>query len=186
MILNRVPASRLNASGKISESAPAPVPGTSSSCCLRSSNVLIFDVYHDIARLTSRFMLPSQVNLSGSRLPSFSPSIGSNGNPRPTVAHDGAVLGRDPVDIFFDLEPAGAGHVLHDDRRLAGNMVGEMANQQPRIDVVGRARARKDDHAELAALVELLRRLSANSASRPPRAAGTAAAIAARAAPGSA
>ena len=79
---------------------------------------------------------------------------------------DAAVLGGDPVEIINRLEAAGAEHVLHDERRIAGNVTAEVAHQQARVEVVGRAGPRKHDHRDLAALVELLRRL------RPSKAGG--------------
>src|SRR5262249_55725297 len=42
-----------------------------------------------------------------------------------------------------------------------GNVVAEVADQQPRVDVIGRAGAGETDHRQLAALVELLGRLRA-------------------------
>src|ERR1700683_1900773 len=84
--------------------------------------------------------------------------------PAPDPPDDRALLRRDPVNVFFGLEPAGTGHVLDDNCRLAGNVVAEGASEQPRVDVIGRARARKDTNADLAAFVELLRRLGASNA----------------------
>ena len=77
----------------------------------------------------------------------------------PDRAHDGAVLGRNPVDVLFDLEPTGTQHVLHNDDWLARNVVAEVACQHAGVNVVGRAGAGKDQHGQLAALVELLDRL---------------------------
>ena len=71
-------------------------------------------------------------------------------------ADDAAVLGGDPVEIIDGLEPAGAEHVLHDEGGSAGNVTAELASEQARVEVVGRAGPRKYDHGDLAALVELL------------------------------
>ena len=161
MILNRVPARRLNASGKISEVRAGPGARNQELVLLeflerlhlrrvprhRQTDVAIHAAEPgELERIDIAFVLAEH------RLERQS---------APDRTHDGAVLGRDPVNVFLGLEPAGTGHVLDDDRRLAGNVVAEVASEQPRIDVVGRARAGKDDHAELAALVELLRRLGA-------------------------
>ena len=57
----------------------------------------------------------------------------------------------------FDLANyAGAQHVLYDERRLAGNVVAEVAHQHTRVEVIGGARAGKDDHRQLSPPVELL------------------------------
>ena len=77
----------------------------------------------------------------------------------PDRAHHAAVLRRDPVERLDRLEPARAHHVLHDESRIAGNVLAHVPDQHARIDVVGGARRRIDDHRELPALVELLGRL---------------------------
>jgi hypothetical protein len=69
----------------ISESAPAPVPGTSSSVLRRSSKVFTGDGPQERATAISRFMLPIQVSLRGSKSMSFLPMMGSKGLPRLTV-----------------------------------------------------------------------------------------------------
>ena len=53
---------------------------------------------------------------------------------RERLAHDaerGAVLGRDVGDVIGRTQRAGAGHVLGDHGRMAGQVTPEMARDQP-------------------------------------------------------
>src|SRR5262245_48712344 len=68
----------------------------------------------------------------------------------------GAVLGRDVGPEADQPAAAGAGHVLHDDRRVAGQMLAEMAPEQPRISIVGTARTGADIEVDVLAF-EILR-----------------------------
>ena len=71
-------------------------------------------------------------------------------------AGHGAVLRRDGIDIPGRAVRSGAAHVLHHDRRIAGDVIAEMAREQPCVGVVAAARRRADHDLELLALVELL------------------------------
>ena len=61
-----------------------------------------------------------------------------------------------PVDVerIGHGQAAGAGLVLHDDGRIAGNVRRHVARKQPGIDVVARADADADDEAQRLALEE--------------------------------
>ena len=59
-------------------------------------------------------------------------------------AHHRAVERAGVVERVGHGEAAGAGLILHDDGRLAWDMRGQVARQQPRIDVVARADADAD------------------------------------------
>lgn len=52
----------------------------------------------------------------------------------------GAVAGRHVVEIVGATQPSGAGHILHDDARSAGQVRSQMACDQATIEVVGSAR----------------------------------------------
>ena len=64
-------------------------------------------------------------------------------------AERGAVLRRLVEDEVRRPQAAGAGHVLHDDVGIAGQVLAEMAREVARIDVVGRARRIADHHRDL-------------------------------------
>src|SRR5262249_30844979 len=83
--------------------------------------------------------------------------------PAPDRAHHAAILRRKAPKRLDRLEAAGTDHVLMDDRRMTWNVLAHMPGQRARIDIIGRARGRIDDHRQLPALVELFRRLRAGS-----------------------
>ena len=63
---------------------------------------------------------------------------------------------------------AGGRHVLHDDGRIAGNVLAEMARRGARLQVVSAADAGADNEGDLLAGIEIL--LARRPASdRPPR-----------------
>ena len=70
-----------------------------------------------------------------------------------------AVLVGDVVEPVGEPQAAGAFHVLRRHRRIAGNVLAEVARDQPRVDVVAAADAVADHHLDGLALVELGRRL---------------------------
>ena len=92
-------------------------------------------------------MVPSQVNSSALNRAAATPSTGSIGLSRaimPMVRPSGAAL----LYISLDMHlAAGAGLVVHDDGRLARNVLAEVAGEQPRIDVVAAAGGVADDAA---------------------------------------
>ena len=67
----------------------------------------------------------------------------------------GAVLGRLAEHVVRGPDVAGARHVLRHDRRLAGNVVGEMARDDARIGVEPAADAGRDDEFDVLAPVEV-------------------------------
>src|ERR671921_866117 len=73
----------------------------------------------------------------------------------PVGADDGAVLRRDVVEPVGEAEAAGALHVLGDDRRIARDVLAEVARDQAAVDVVAAADARADDHLDRLAFVEV-------------------------------
>jgi hypothetical protein len=75
-------------------------------------------------------------------------------------AEDGAVLGRHIVEVIGGAQTSGAGHVLHDDAGIAGNVPAHVARQEPRIHIVAAARPIADDESDLLALVEIGDRIS--------------------------
>ena len=68
---------------------------------------------------------------------------------------DGAVLWRGVVDIVRDLHAARAGHVLHDDIGMPGDMLAEMPGEDACRGVVPAAGAKADLQGNLLALVEI-------------------------------
>src|SRR5262249_57407527 len=80
-------------------------------------------------------------------------------NGRRADADDGAVLGRDVKDRVHRQEAAGAGLVLRHDRGLSGNVLAEMAGEQPPEGVVAAAGRVADDEIDGLSGVELFRRL---------------------------
>ena len=52
-----------------------------------------------------------------------------------------AVLGRDIIDVVRGQDAAGARHVLRRHGRLAGNMIADMAGDQPAEQVIAAARS---------------------------------------------
>ena len=66
----------------------------------------------------------------------------------------GAVLRRRRVDGIGSAHAARARHVLHSDRRLPGNMVGEMARQEARVNIVAAADAVAAHDGDAFAFVE--------------------------------
>jgi hypothetical protein len=76
---------------------------------------------------------------------------------------DGPVLGRGRVEILHRFDAGSAGHVLHDDGRIARNVTADMAGEHPRIDVEPAARCKADHDRERLALVEILRSRGSNA-----------------------
>ena len=70
-------------------------------------------------------------------------------------ADDGAVLGRDAVEIVHRANAAGARHVLHDDVRLAGNVRAQIRRERVGIARIAAAGAGAHDERHLPAFVEL-------------------------------
>src|SRR5437016_5870642 len=92
----------------------------------------------------SHSFLPTLTAAHDEEDPSTSPrsmaSMASfEGNRFEDDAECGAVARRDLVDVIRGLEAAGARHVLRDDGRLAGNVLAEMARDQPAVEVVAAA-----------------------------------------------
>ena len=70
--------------------------------------------------------------------------------------HGGAVLGRAAEQEIGAGHAAGGRHVLHDDGRIAGDVLGEMPRRGARLQVVAAADAGADDEGDLLAGVEIL------------------------------
>ena len=74
---------------------------------------------------------------------------------------DGEPVGTgDPVRVVGGDQARGAGHVLHDDGRLARNVLREMAGEQPRVGIEAAARRVADDDPHRLACVGLAGRLA--------------------------
>ena len=93
-------------------------------------------------------------------------------------ADGGAVLRRHRIDELRGAQAAGAGHVLRHDIGVSGDVLAEMARQQPAVEIVAAADAVADDQIDGLALVEILDAVGAcaldresESASKPPAAA---------------
>ncbi len=65
------------------------------------------------------------------------------------------------VEAVGRRDAAGARLVLHDDGRIAGNVMAEIARHEAGRNVVDAAGCRADHHGDLPAFVELLDRLGA-------------------------
>ncbi len=74
-----------------------------------------------------------------------------------------AVLRRIVEDGVGHVHRAGAGHVLHHDRRRSRHVLAEMLGEQPRHGVVAAAGAEADLDGDLAALVEVRHRIGTSS-----------------------
>ena len=102
-------------------------------------------------------MLPIQLNLRKSIL------ILSGVQPRFADGAEvedvegGAVLGRGVVEIVHGVEAAGARHVLHHHRGIAGDVPAHVPRQHARIDVEAAARREAGQDVDGLALVEILR-----------------------------
>ena len=70
-------------------------------------------------------------------------------------AERGAVLRRGVVEVDGRNEAAGARHIAHDHAGIAGEVLAEMAREQPRGRVIGAAGGEADDDGDLLALVEI-------------------------------
>ena len=72
------------------------------------------------------------------------------------AAEAGAVLGHDRIDVIDRGASAGAGQVLDDDQRIAGNISHHVPCEQSCVVVVAATGRRADHQLHLAALVEFL------------------------------
>ena len=70
-------------------------------------------------------------------------------------ADDGAVLGRDVVEVVDGAHAAAAHHVLHHDVRIARNVPTHVAGERSRIDVVAAADAGRDGEVDGLAAIEI-------------------------------
>jgi hypothetical protein len=70
-------------------------------------------------------------------------------------ADDGAVLGRDIVDVCRCDVARGARHVVDDDAGITGNVFADMARDHSAVEIVAAAGRRGDDDGDGLALVEL-------------------------------
>ena len=77
------------------------------------------------------------------------------GEPLADDADHGAVAGRDLRHVVGGDDAAAAGHVHHDHRRIAGDVLAHEAGDQPRIGVVVGGRHGAHDDADLLAAVEI-------------------------------
>ena len=107
----------------------------------------------------SSLMLPIHLNVRKSIL---SLLLGENGIADLEEVEKGdrrAVGGRLCIEIFDGLERRGAGQVVDDDVRLAGNVFRHVAGEQPGVDVVTAPGRIADDKIDRFALVEISRGL---------------------------
>jgi hypothetical protein len=79
----------------------------------------------------------------------------------PEGAECGAILRRERKQMLRGAQAAGAGHVLHDDRRTARNVLAHVARQQASVDVVAATGVETDRKRDGLALVEILDTLGA-------------------------
>ena len=79
---------------------------------------------------------------------------------------DGAVARRLIGKIVGRREAVRAIHVLHDDQRMAGKILGDVGRDQATEGVVGAARRRADNELDLLALVEVLHRVGGEGLGR--------------------
>ena len=116
-------------------------------------------VCHTAMVSTTGAIEPSQLHLAGVELHAW---ISHRLQRREGIldhSDDGAVLRRDVVEIVEHLQPAGAGHVLRHDARIAGDVLADVASHQPRLDVVLAAGADPDQHVDRLAAVEVRHRI---------------------------
>jgi len=60
----------------------------------------------------------------------------------------------DAVNVVRADDVTGTRHVLHDDRRIAGNMLANMTRRKPRPKIVAAARGRRHDDGDGFAFIE--------------------------------
>ena len=72
------------------------------------------------------------------------------------LLHHRAVARRLAVEIVRCQKASRTRHVLHDQRRIPGNMFLDVARDQPRVGVITASRRRGNDHPELFPLVEIV------------------------------
>jgi hypothetical protein len=78
-------------------------------------------------------------------------------------ANDGPVLGRDIIDMRCSGIAARPWHVGHRHYGMAGDVLGHVPREEPRIDVVAAAGRGSDDHRDLPAPIELRDRILGQS-----------------------
>jgi hypothetical protein len=71
---------------------------------------------------------------------------------------NGAILGRDLIQIVHGANAAGAGHVLDDDVGLAGNVACKERREGARVAGIAATGVRAQDPRDLPALVEIVSR----------------------------
>ena len=70
--------------------------------------------------------------------------------------HHRAILRRGEIEVANRGQAAGARHVLHDDGRISGNVIADVARNIARVTVVAAGRREADDDTEHLALVEVV------------------------------
>ena len=70
-------------------------------------------------------------------------------------ADRGAVLRRNGIEIIGHLDAARSDHVLHHERRVAGNMRLHEPREQPRLKIIAAADVDADIHVDRLAPVEI-------------------------------
>jgi len=73
-------------------------------------------------------------------------------------ADDGAVLGREIVDVIGGFDRPGPGHVLRYDRGIAGDVLAHVARKHAGIEIVTAARREADQDLHDPSFVEIRRR----------------------------
>ena len=79
----------------------------------------------------------------------------------PDHADLGAVMAGDVVEIVGRHHAGGAGHLLHDEERMPGQMAAQIGSEQAAVGFVAAAAGGADDELDLLAGEELLHRLGA-------------------------
>ena len=96
-----------------------------------------------------------KMNLAGIVLDLFRVQDLGHGDVLRQLADNRSVLCSGVIEIVCALGPALPGHVLNDDSRVAGNMPGDKARHDATVDSVHSARAKRNDHRDRLALVEI-------------------------------
>ena len=153
----------------MSSSEPGPRPPSVNSCCSVSAIVLIFGLPSRAQTVRSLAPLPSQVNFVTSKPAPPGRAEQRRNHRRARQRNDGAVLGRDVVDMACGAQAAGARHVLHHDARLPGNVLAEIVRDHARVEIEAAAGRVAGDQRHRLALVEVRDRVRLCRRCKQPR-----------------
>ena len=147
-------------------SALNPAAPATNSLDRKSFQVLTAAVCQPTQTLTSLPTLPSQVNFRPSNFAAALPINGSSGTLRLKCAMVEPSFGADVVKIIRRRQAAGARTVHRQDRRIARNVLADVARDRAAVGVVGIRDRKADDDRQRMGFVEFLGAFRAGGAAR--------------------